>query len=621
MCGIAGIYGLERIDNPQKVVDIMTTALAHRGPDARVTNIIGNAALGHARLSVIDLSVSANQPYCSDDGRFVLCFNGEIYNYRQLKSELVGYQFKTDSDTEVLLAALIEWGMAALQKVNGMFAFSFYDSIENRLFLGRDRMGIKPLYYYSTNESILFASEVRSLLASGLVPRKLNRSAIPEYLQYQCVHAPKTMVEGVKMLDTGSYMIVSDVGVEIKDYWKPWQKPHSDRDEIVIKKRIRDLVTESVEKRLIADVSLGAFLSGGIDSSLLVGVASERLGEKMDTFNVTFDEGEYSESKYARIVAKKFKTNHHEIVLNPSQFLESLPSALLAMDHPSGDGPNSWIVSGETKKQGITVALSGLGGDEVFAGYDVFKQIPMIADKSWWLSFPMPLRKLAAIAMKQRIKGARGRKMAEICTLDYFNLESLYPVFRKVLLDAQIARLTAKKPASNAVANQVANLEEYIEYSNLPTLSRISIAEFGTYMQNVLLRDTDQMSMAHALEVRVPFLDHELVEYAMHIPDAVKFPHSPKKLLVDSFSDLLPPEIVNRPKMGFVLPWESWMKNELKTFCEERIEFLKQTGVFNDRGLDQLWNSFLQNNQTVSWSRIWPLIALSDWMKQNQIEV
>ena len=620
MCGIAGIYGLEKVNDARLVIEKMTERLAHRGPDSSGVFIGNNIALGHRRLSIIDLDESSNQPFKSLDGRYQMVFNGEIYNYKELKSSLREYNFRTNSDTEVFLALFEKHGPASFQLLNGMFAAAIWDSHEGKLILVRDRLGIKPLYYSRNGQSILFASEVRSLFASGLVNRSLNKSVLSEYLQYQCIHAPRTLVKDVHLLESGTYLEIGDNTFKVNEYWKPWQTPHNDRDSIVVQKGIRERFTSAVEKRLIADVPVGAFLSGGIDSSLIVATIAEKLDRRIDTFNVSFNENEFSEAQYAKLIAEKYGTNHHEILLDPKEFLDSLPDALAALDHPSGDGPNSWIVSRETKKQGITVALSGLGGDEIFAGYDVFQQIPKISDNGWLLSFPKFLRSIAGDFLRLKNPGIRSQKTKEILTSDYFDLEHLYPVFRKVLLDDQVKNVLNLKRWDNQIKEFVRGLGDYPDFERLPVLSRISVAEMNTYMQNVLLRDTDQMSMAHSLEVRVPFLDHELVEYVMHIPDNLKFPHAPKKLLVDSFRDLLPLEITERKKMGFVLPWEDWMKNDLKQFCEDRLGILNEIEPFNASAIENMWQSFLKNDPGISWSRIWPLVVLGDWIKANEIE-
>lgn len=621
MCGIAGIYGLEKITDPRSAVQGMNLSLAHRGPDADGIYEHENVVLGHRRLSIIDLSPESNQPFVSSDGRFVLVFNGEVYNYRELKKELGDYSFRTQSDTEVVLASLQTWGIRAVERFNGMFALAFWNVGEERLWLARDRMGIKPLYVAEKDQSIVFASEVRSILRSGLVKPQLDAARLAEYLRFQTVHSPNTLIRGIKMLESGSYLEVSDPESSPVPYWKPWQSNERPSLSDDIRRKTRELLIGSVEKRMVSDVPFGAFLSGGIDSSLIVGIIRKELNLSIDTFNVSFDESEFSEAKYARLVADRFKSNHHEIRLQPTDFLESLDDSLASMDHPSGDGPNTWIVAQRTKQQGITMAISGLGGDEVFAGYDVFKSLPSIAEKNWMLSFPKEIRSLAANMLFMLKSNMRYRKFKAVLTADYFNLETLLPIFRRVLMDGQIKGvLTRKDLGRDELSKMISDLESFDGFAALPTLSRIGISEMYGYMQNVLLRDTDQMTMSHALEVRVPFLDHELVEYVSQVPDPIKYPHSPKKLLTESFDDLLPDEIVDRPKMGFVLPWESWLKNELRQYCEERLLWLARTDYFEAEVLMKMWGDFVGDKGKITWSRIWPLVTLADWMKRNHVE-
>jgi len=617
MCGITGIFGLEGIENPQQRVGEMTQALAHRGPDAEGFFLAENVALGHRRLSIIDLQEASNQPFFSPDKRYVLVYNGELYNYEELKQELSSeHSFQTESDTEVVLKAFMSWGVKCLQKFNGMFAFALWDQQLEKLWLVRDRLGIKPLYYSHKGSNLVFASEVRALLASSLVERTLDQASIQDFLTYQTVHAPKTIVKDVFMLPPATYLEVTDNEVVQKEYWKPWHSVDS-MPLVNVKGQIKELLTHSVDIRMKADVPFGAFLSGGIDSSLIVGIIREYLGKSIDTFNVSFGDSEFSEAKYALEVANKFGSNHHEILLQPTDFLESLPEALQAIDHPSGDGPNTWVVSRATKKEGISMALSGLGGDELFAGYDVFKRIPYISEKNWILSFPKGIRTAIGGALSLAKPGIQSKKTTEILEADYFDLEHLYPIFRKVLLDSEVKRIYKSHGYQNRVTAILQDLEQYPDFSKLPVLSRISIAEMSTYMQNVLLRDSDQMSMAHALELRVPFLDHRLVELATQISDQDKYPTTPKRLLIESFPDLLPNSIVNRPKMGFVLPWEHWLKNDLRKMAVENIELLGSSESFHATALHDLWKRFEKGDPSVTWSRVWPLIVLADWMKRN----
>jgi asparagine synthase (glutamine-hydrolysing) len=311
---------------------------------------------------------------------------------------------------------------------------------------------------------------------------------------------------------------------------------------------------------------------------------------------------------------------HHEIHLKPEDFLATLPEAMDAMDHPSGDGINTYVVSKATKNAGITMALSGLGGDELFAGYDVFKRTMEMEQKSWLNAVPSFIRKAGAAYIRSSGKNAAADKKAQVLSLPKIDFAAFYPITRRVLAEEQVQSLL-KKPitAPDKVAAISARVQQDLPGDDY-TLSRVSVSEISTYMQNVLLRDADQMSMASALEIRVPFLDYELVEYVLQLRDEIKYPHSPKKLLVDAMGDLLPKEITDRKKMGFIFPWEHWMRNELKAFCTERLEWLcSHTELFEASGVRALWQRFLDGDQRVSWSRVWPLIVLSHWMQKNNV--
>jgi asparagine synthase (glutamine-hydrolysing) len=321
------------------------------------------------------------------------------------------------------------------------------------------------------------------------------------------------------------------------------------------------------------------------------------------------------------LVAKKFNTEHTAIRLKPDDMLRLLPNALEAMDHPSVDGPNTYVVSKVTKEAGITMALSGLGGDELFAGYDVFARTLGLLKKNWITVLPKSLRAAAGAAYKGARRTAAATKAAELMKARSFAIEDTYPLSRLTFTNAELRTFTRlPQLPSNAVQHIISNLLHEEHGSSLPLLSQVSIAEWSTYLQNVLLRDTDQMSMAHALEVRVPFLDHELVEFVLGVADTQKFPHTAKQLLVDSLGDLLPREVVDRPKMGFTLPWEHWMKHELKSFCEARLTRLGQRPEFDPKGVQALWQRFLGGDKRITWSRIWYLVVLSDWIERNGIE-
>ncbi|MBL7883089.1 MAG: asparagine synthase (glutamine-hydrolyzing), partial [Bacteroidia bacterium] len=577
-----------------------------------------------------DLSAAGHQPMPSFDGRYQIVYNGELYNFKELKFELQrvvagsnqqAYIFQTNTDTEVIIAAYIRWGADCVKRFNGMFAFAIWDTQNKELFIARDRLGIKPLYYFYTNGVFGFSSEIRSLLASDLLPKKLDEHGLIDYLRYQTVHAPNTIVKGVKMLMPGHCIEMKNEELKIKKYWSLTanisdESKGKSYEEVC--KDVNTLLTKSVERRLIADVPFGAFLSGGIDSSAIVGLMSKVSSEKVKTFNISFDESEFSEAKYAQLIAKKFNTDHYEIRLTPKDFFNELPNALQAMDHPSGDGPNTYVVSKATKNAGITMALSGLGGDELFAGYDVFKRSLALNKKAWLNAFPQLIRGIGANTLKKLKPSVASEKIAELLKQQKINFNSFYPITRQVLMDNQISSILSRTPV---IKNRVTEILEEAEILHLKSeISQVSIVEISTYMQNVLLRDTDQMSMAHALEVRVPFIDYTLVEYVLGLPDNYKSTASPKKLLVDSLGDLLPNEIVNRPKMGFTLPWKHWMKNELKSFCEEKMYSLAKRDVFNETAIITLWNHFMADNKSVTWSRVWHLIVLENWLQENNIE-
>lgn len=623
MCGINGIYKFSGINHSTDLIQKMNGVLVQRGPDAEGTFLDDFIHLGHRRLSIIDPVAVSNQPFKSTDGRYVMVFNGEIYNYREIRNQLTEYHFKTNSDTEVLLAAFIKYGENCLRLFNGMFAFAIWDTVKRELFIARDRLGIKPLYYVLNNEQLIFSSSIKAILETDLIHRRISEKGLVDYLRYQTVHAPYTIIEGVFMLMPGQHLTVSEEHEpRFKTWWKPTQDYVRAGNSIAeVQGTIREKLTQSVSRRMVADVPFGAFLSGGIDSSILVALMSREQGQKIDTFSVAFKEAEFSEAVYARQVADLYGTHHHEIELGVDAFKEMIPEAFSHMDHPSGDGLNTYVVSKKTHEAGIKMAISGLGGDELFGGYSIFKQVPSLQSKKWLSSFPVYLRKPAGQLNHLLKRTVESAKVKEILAAPNFDLEYVYQYYRQVTMDDQIRGLlkVSALPESAVLLSVHDQVGFNKEGWGLPALSRISVAEITTYMQNVLLRDADQMSMANGLEVRVPFLDHELVAYALGVRDEIKKPVTAKKLLVDSFKDLIPEAIYNRPKMGFVLPYEIWMKNELKAFCFERLNELKKISYFREQGINAYWQQFLTGNKQVTWSRIWPLVVLGDWIKHNGI--
>lgn len=618
MCGIAGVIGSKK-GNYSEIIRKMTDAMQHRGPDARGVWEDEKIALGHRRLSIIDLSEGANQPIYDKNKRYYIVFNGEVYNFKEVKAELSDYPFTTSSDTEVILAAYIKWGRACLHRFNGMFAFAIWDREKEELFVARDRLGIKPFYYYQDEEQFLFASEIRSLLSSGLVPKEINSQGIIDYLSYQTVHAPKTLVKNIFQLLPGESAILSkDNKFKKSIYWNLATIPQQEKEEYrQVKNNVKRLMLEAVERRMISDVPLGAFLSGGIDSSAIVALMTELSDQPINTFSVVFSEKKFDESEHSNLISKKYNTKHSKILLEPKDFLKDLPASLKALDTPSSDGINTYIVSKATKDAGITVALSGLGGDELFMGYPLHTQWHNLHKKRALWKIPGSIRAIAADGLSMIQDNHKTARIAQLFKAPNFKFHNIFPILRRVMSDNEIYKLLGKKISYvNTIMKQYEEYEKII--SEQPIYTQASIGDISSYTQNILLRDSDQMSMASSLEIRVPFFDHTLVEYVIGLSDSHKHPTFSKKLLVEALAPRLPDSIVHRKKMGFTFPWESWIKNELRDFCDSRINKLAERDIFDGVALKIYWNSFLDGDKKITWVKIWLLVVLSEWLINNK---
>lgn len=606
MCGINGIYALNKGDiNPQTVAQ-MNQVLKHRGPDDQGVATLPNAVLGHVRLAIIDLSQAGKQPMHSQNPHRVLCFNGEIYNYRELKKQLP-YPYKGNSDSEVLLAAYNQWGHTMCEHLEGMFAFCIYDSLNHSLFLARDRMGIKPLYYTLTPEYLVFSSEIRALMASGLVPTNLNHSQIQTYLTMGTLPGNQTLIQSVQKLNPGSFMICQGNQIQIQSYWNPqnYIKPSdlSFQEALV---QTRNLFANAVQKRMMADVPFGAFLSGGIDSTAVTAMMSQFAQKPVNTFHVSFAEKEFSEQSYAEWVAKKYNTQHINIQCDPSLFLQEMDAILDSYDHPCVDGANTYIVSQATRKAGITMALSGLGGDELFGGYPIFNQLFSLHNKV--SSIPLFLRKIIAFALPL-LPVKSQNKLRSILNSQSLNPNKIYFILRSlngILPHPLQSQDPLTEPTDLFLGRPQFNYSE------------ISLAECYYYLEPILLRDADQMSMRHALEVRVPFLDHKLVEWVLGLPDEFKRKAgTPKALLVQSLSDLIPNEVVYRKKMGFVLPWELWVKKELSSYVTHAIE--NSGDIIQSKAWMKAYDQFVKGSNQYSWTTFWSLVTLQHWRQKRGV--
>ena len=616
MCGIAGILNLKGETLQAAAVRAMTDRIAHRGPDAEGIYADHHIALGHRRLSIIDLSESANQPMWDHAGRYALVFNGEIYNYQEVRAQLTDYPFRTHSDTEVVIAAYERWGVKSLERFNGMFAFVIWDTNEQVLFAARDRVGKKPFYYYHTKKEFIFSSEVRSILASGLVDSKLDETQLGEYFLYQAPMYEHSLIKGINRLPAGHYALVSKDKMIIEPYWGyDLVRPSGDHGESA-KRHVRELFLEAVRLRMVSDVPVGAFLSGGIDSSLVVACMAEQSTVPVNTFTVSFDEQSYDESTYAEQIATLYKTNHHRLLVRPEEFLEHLDDILGDMDTPSGDGPNTWLVSRHTRQAGIKVALSGLGGDELFAGYDKFLNYHRMMKLQWFSKLPSGIRKTTATAMAM-IRKSGIHKLAELSSLEKWDFAHVYPLLRRAYNRDEANQLLRTPMGKDEVEERLTQWQQQV--TSFGHFSMCTVGELETYTRDVLLRDTDQMAMAHALEVRVPFFDYKLIEYVLSLSDAVKYPHTPKQLLVEAMAPRLPRQISHRRKMGFTLPIHHWLKNELGAFADEKIHQLAARPEFNEQGVHHKWNAFKDGDPSVPWTRTWQMVVLSDWLQRNKM--
>ncbi|HZV69775.1 MAG TPA: asparagine synthase (glutamine-hydrolyzing) [Saprospiraceae bacterium] len=617
MCGIAGIINIGHEKLKKTAIQAMTDAIAHRGPDAEGIFVNKKIALGHRRLSIIDLSETANQPMADFSGRYIIIFNGEIYNYLEIKADLPSYPFRTQSDSEVILAAFSKWGPDCLSRINGMFAFAIWDKDEESLFVARDRLGKKPFYYYLSAEHFVFSSEIRSMLASGIIPRELDKTHLAEYFLYQAPLGSHTLVKNIKELHAGHYAIIKNGQFQEIPYWEYKNITPATEDYEAAKKKVKELFIDSVRLRLVSDVPIGAFLSGGIDSSLVVACMAELVDGPIDTYNISFREKKYDESVFAQLIATKYHTHHHRIIIKPEEFLDSMDEILQAMDSPSGDGPNTYLVSKHTRKAGIKVALSGLGGDELFAGYNYFLMYHKLIRNKRLTKFPLAIRRRLAKGLLSFNSSRKFNKLASILNLKTWDLPSLYPVFRSSGNLAETNSLLSEVFKNDEAGLNLKAIDK--DTSWMGNISKATIGEIELYTRDVLLRDTDQMAMAHALEVRAPFFDYRLVEYVLSLPDEYKYPTTPKKMLVESLAPRIPLEIVNRQKMGFSLPMKGWLQNELCGMADQKIKYLADRKEFNGDQILHTWNGFRTGDPRILWTSVWNQVVLSDWLQRNNL--
>ncbi len=622
MCGIAGIFSAKRpTAEREAAVGRMVERQAHRGPDDRGVHSSGPVTLGMCRLAIID-PANGHQPMTSPDGRFTIVFNGAIYNYRELQPELAagGWQFRTNCDTEVLLAAYALHGPACLARLRGMFAFAVWDEREQTLFAARDQLGIKPLYYSRLPDGgVAFASELNALLASGMVAREIDPASVGEYLAWFSVPAPRTIYRGIANLPPGHSLAVDAAGrVRTQPWWQlpaavqPARRAANYQDFV---HGLRHQLEDTIRAHRVADVPVGAFLSGGMDSTAVVGLMARGSRHRLKTFSIIFGEADFSEQSAARLAAQAFDTEHHEELLTGARVAADLPRILASFDQPTGDGINTWYASQAARHGGVTVALSGLGGDELFGGYPSFRDLPRLhALLPWWRLLPAKVRRLVLGQLAAR-PSARARKLADFLT-HARDLHELASLQRRVL--PETTRLALLTPDARAEASRLGPnhpmLEDFaFQLAGADPFQIVSAWESRTYMTDVLLRDSDVFSMAHSLELRVPFVDRVLLEWLWPQPAWFKYdPRQTKRALADATADLVPAAIRHRPKRGFTLPFSRWMLGELKPFLDETFSrrSLAACPWLEAPVVEQVWHDYATRRDPRAWSRVWTLAML-----------
>lgn len=617
MCGIAGVIG---ISNAASHVKNMLEAMHHRGPDNWGIYEDKNTVLGHKRLSIIDLSPAGHQPMTNSKGDTTIVFNGEIYNYQELKNLLPkDTKLKSTTDTEVILELWATLGKDMFPKLRGMFALVIWNTITKELVLARDHMGIKPLYYYTKNNQLVFASEIKGMLASGLIKKQINNIAVYQYLANGYIMQPDTIIEDIKMLEPASCLIWRDEGFVIEKFWditnRPSKLPITEKESIKV---THQLITEAVKEEALADRSLGVFLSGGLDSTVLVAALKKNGAKEIQTFSVGFEEDELSEEDDAKEAADFYDTKHTQLQVNDVDVVPYINQYIKALDQPSVDGLNTWLVSKVTAKH-VTVALSGLGGDELFSGYSIDRKV-LHKQKYNWISQLIfgiePFWKYAPQRIKNKLN----------VYSSWRTLPDFYKTWGRLFSDEEIERLTNNIQKTD---NQFNKLNLSKKYS---LLQRISFMHQKGFMLSRLLRDSDAVSMDHSIEVRFPLIDYRLVNLVFNLPDTWKIKkvketakltnyekensyeeNGVKHLLYQAFKNDLPPKFGSRPKRGFKMPIEKWMRKGLN---DDIVKTLNNKQSFLN---PELLNNIHINWQEgkLNWDKVWAVYTLEKWIAQN----
>jgi asparagine synthase (glutamine-hydrolysing) len=635
MCGICGIIGSEDQAAAAERVHAMMNAMVHRGPDGQGFLAASRVSVGMRRLSIIDLP-GGQQPIWNEDRTLALIFNGEIYNFRDLRASLQhhGHVFSTQSDTEVILHAYERWGAECVRHLRGMYAFALVEfSPENekhatRVFLARDRVGIKPLYYAFAERSLLFASEVRALLASGSIRTRLDTQSISGYLLFGCACEPTSLIEGIRSVPPGCCGYASadePLSFVPKPYWTVADATASPRSVRSATGQVRAALEDSVRCHLIADVPVGIFLSSGLDSTALAAIAA-RQNNSIKTFTLAFAEQDFSEAAVARSTAACLGTEHSELLLTGEDVLSRLDEAVHGFDQPSADGINTYFVSWAARQAGLKVALSGLGSDELFGGYSTFQSTPRLARLLRAGSYlPQWLRRKATLSALSFYNGNTNSDPVRKVASAFFRPNDFpHPYFFNRMLFTPDALAALQESSKSWKASDwwqwFATISS--EAGQLDSFTAISWLEIHSYLVNMLLRDTDTMSMRNSLEVRVPFLDEPLLRIVLSCPESKKNQRGIRKaLLVEAIRDLIPADVIRQPKRTFTLPWEIWLRGPLRQRVSTSLANCHPSlaEIIDISAVLKVWQDFLAGRR--SWSRPWAIFVLNEWTKRNITEV
>lgn len=622
MCGITGI-----VNQKSGIIDVaqlqrMCATLRHRGPDEDGFHVDNGIGLAMRRLRIVDLA-TGQQPIANEDGTVWVIFNGEIYNHRPIRHTLQqqGHSFRTQSDTEVIVHAYEAYGEACVEQFNGMFAFAIWDAPRRKLFLARDRLGIKPLYYWSDGHQLVFGSELKAILAHHAPPRTLSPDAIDHFLTLEYIPAPLTIFENIYKLPAGHTLTFDERGLVIKRYWDvPFDdNPIQSENEAVA--TLRDMLQDAVQIRLMSDVPLGALLSGGIDSSAIVQAMSTTMTEPVKTFSIGFGDPTYNELPYARLAANAFGTEHHEACLEPD-IVDLAHRLVCHLDEPLGDFSimPTFLVS-QMARQHVTVALAGDGGDELFAGYDTY--VAQAMAQRYERVLPTAVRERFVPDIAARFKPRPAKKGAVNKAKRFVEGAALPPQLqhtRWMMFLSSAERTALYRPNFAATITntpQATMIDHFARVKQRDPLTQQQYVDVNTYLVDNILTKVDRMSMATSLEVRVPFLDHRIVEFALNLPPHLKLRRGQTKwLLRRAMAERLPQPIIDKPKEGFSIPMKHWLRSTLKPLMLDTLsaETVTRRGLFNPITIDKWIDAHLAGSANHS-HRLWALMVLELWQQ------